>query len=397
MKKRPDLHTAGFLWIVFYILLLIIPSCATKKPVKKDIYMPLPEEIRKGYIIIEEAQPQQPSRRIYYSIAPWYGFKKAACSLTFDDGTLDQYMVAFPEMERRNLKGTFFLITRFIRRCYWMDEETKRLLFSWDQARQLSHAGHEIGSHSLTHKDLTKKGVNIERELGSSFMKIKRELPSLSAVTLAWPYWRSNEECRIVASEYYLSARAGTGLIDSYAERNIGNPDSRTINLFAVDSLCIRNSEIDKPWKSYSYRIHEEGGWFVLCFHGIDDGRIDIEGLGWEPITLSRFKEILDHIQEMDFWIAPFGTVSRYIRERVAASLSLKAARNGYFVVTLEDGLDDTVYNQPLSIEMRLPEKWEKIRVSQRRIAMDHHISKEGYLRFSALPDGSEIYIERVE
>ncbi|UCB44645.1 MAG: polysaccharide deacetylase family protein [Spirochaetota bacterium] len=383
--------------IFFFVVLLFTTACATKKPIKKDFYLPSPEDIKEKYIAVEEAEPGQPSKRIYYKVAPWYGFKKAACSLTFDDGTRDQYMVAFPEMEKRNIKGTFFLITRLVRRSYWMDDKLKRHLFSWDQARQLWVAGHEIGSHSRTHKDLTKRGVNVKRELGGSSEKILKEIPSVIAVTLSWPYWRNNEEHQDLASEHYISARAGTGLIENYVENNIDNPKSRVINLYAVDSICIRNSEIDKPWKSYSNRIWEDGKWFVLCFHGIDDGRIDQDWLGWEPLSISQFRDILNHIEDRDFWIAPFGMVSRYIRERDSATLALKASRSSYYILSLDDGLDDAVFNQPLSIEIKIPEKWKKYRVSQRRIAIDHHITKEGYLRFSVLPDGSDIFIERVE
>jgi peptidoglycan/xylan/chitin deacetylase (PgdA/CDA1 family) len=395
--RRPDLCRRDFFIIFFFLVLLIIPACATKEPLEKDFYLPPPDDIKENYIVVEESQPQHPPVRLYYSIAPWYGFKKAACSITFDDGTLDQYMVAAPEMERRNIRGTFFLITRLVRRSYWMDGETKRRLFSWDQARKLWDAGHEIGSHSMTHKDLTKKGVNVKRELGGSLEKIKKEIPSISAVTFAWPYWRNKEEHQNLAAEYYISARVGTGLIDVFAEKNIDNPNSRIVNLYAVASLCIRNSEIDKPWKFYCDRIFKDGGWFVLCFHGVDDGRIDTDSLGWEPLSLSQFRDILNHIEERGFWIAPFGTVSRYIRERDAASLSLKVSRKSYYVLTLEDGLDDAVYNQPLSIEIKLPEKWRELRVSQLRVALDHEIIKDGYIRFSAVPDGSEIFIEKLE
>ena len=125
-----------------------------------------------------EEEPSDPTE-IFYTLAPWYGFKKAACSLTFDDGTMDHYVLAFPELQRRNLKATFFLITRYRKRGYWKDGEKKRRLFSWDQARQIRKAGHEIGSHSRTHADLTAKDAFARREIAGSFTTLRREIRPL--------------------------------------------------------------------------------------------------------------------------------------------------------------------------------------------------------------------------
>lgn len=44
------------------------------------------------------------------TIAPYYGGRQAALSLTFDDGLLDQYTLAFPQLKSRGLKATFAII-----------------------------------------------------------------------------------------------------------------------------------------------------------------------------------------------------------------------------------------------------------------------------------------------
>lgn len=44
------------------------------------------------------------------TIAPYYGGRQAAISLTFDDGLLDQYTLAFPQLKSRGLKATFAII-----------------------------------------------------------------------------------------------------------------------------------------------------------------------------------------------------------------------------------------------------------------------------------------------
>jgi hypothetical protein len=63
------------------------------------------------------------------------------------------------------------------------------------------------------------------------------------------------------------------------------------------------------------------GGWLVPNFHGIDNGFLPREALGWEPLTLEFFREILDTLAGTDLWIAPFGEVAQYIARRDSLQL----------------------------------------------------------------------------
>lgn len=72
--------------------------------------------------------------------------------LTFDDGGLDNYTVAFPLLTEYGFKGTFFVITKTVGREGQMD---------WDQLREMVAAGMAVQSHTVSHPDLT--GVSAER------------------------------------------------------------------------------------------------------------------------------------------------------------------------------------------------------------------------------------------
>jgi len=66
--------------------------------------------------------------------------------LTFDDGYRDAYTQAFPVLQKYEFIGTFFIVRGFIgRRNYLMK----------NQIEEMEKAGMEIGSHTLTHPDLT--------------------------------------------------------------------------------------------------------------------------------------------------------------------------------------------------------------------------------------------------
>jgi peptidoglycan/xylan/chitin deacetylase (PgdA/CDA1 family) len=67
--------------------------------------------------------------------------------LTFDDNDLDQYTVAFPELKKYGFKGVFFIMTVTMGKPRYMSRE---------QIREISDAGHVIGSHTWDHKNVKK-------------------------------------------------------------------------------------------------------------------------------------------------------------------------------------------------------------------------------------------------
>jgi peptidoglycan/xylan/chitin deacetylase (PgdA/CDA1 family) len=326
-----------------------------------------------------------------YRIATWSGFHSAACSLTFDDGTLDQFLLAFPEMEKRHIRATFFLIAGPRRRGVWQDSGTPRLLFSWEQARQLAAAGHEIGSHGHTHADMTAPSAEVEQELAASLDALSAQIPSLyspGGVSLSWSYWRHDDLSRQLARAYYLAARGG-GVISS---RQLN--DSAPLDFYQIRALGLRPADETRMWRRGAEQQLASGGWLVVTFHGLDDGRIPQQARGWEPLPLARFSAVLDYLQGQDYWLAPFGQVVRYIRERQQAVLSLKHRRAGSVLFVLEDGLDDRIYDCRLTVALALPQGWDRAAVYQHGRPLNSWRDDEGRLCFEALPDGSLLLVQ---
>jgi peptidoglycan/xylan/chitin deacetylase (PgdA/CDA1 family) len=69
-----------------------------------------------------------------------------AVMLTFDDGYEDNYRVAAPVLESHGFPATFFIITGSVGGGERMD---------WDQIRELDRKGMDIGSHTVSHPDLS--------------------------------------------------------------------------------------------------------------------------------------------------------------------------------------------------------------------------------------------------
>lgn len=76
--------------------------------------------------------------------------------ITFDDGYADNLEKAAPILERHGMKAIFFVSTERIGSWFMSPGGTRIPTLSRTMIRNLSEAGHEIGSHGHEHRFLTK-------------------------------------------------------------------------------------------------------------------------------------------------------------------------------------------------------------------------------------------------
>jgi peptidoglycan/xylan/chitin deacetylase (PgdA/CDA1 family) len=113
---------------------------------------------------------------------------KRAVVITFDDGFETFYTQAFPLLEDYGVKVTLFPIAGFVgRRSEW-DALPLQQHLSKGQIREISDCGHEIGSHTMTHADLTMLPMHdLERELRDS-KAVLEEITGRPVVSLSFPF-----------------------------------------------------------------------------------------------------------------------------------------------------------------------------------------------------------------
>jgi hypothetical protein len=68
-----------------------------------------------GGVLIMSSCNTQPGNKALTEITRWPDDKKGAASITYDDGTVNQFRKAVPVMNDLNLKGTFFINTGAIK------------------------------------------------------------------------------------------------------------------------------------------------------------------------------------------------------------------------------------------------------------------------------------------
>jgi peptidoglycan/xylan/chitin deacetylase (PgdA/CDA1 family) len=101
--------------------------------------------------------------------------------ITFDDGYRDNFLTAAPLLRKYQLPATFFVTSEYINtsRIFPWDAESsiRHELMNWDDIRELSRMGFEIGGHTSNHVNLgTVTFDEAEREIAGCKEKIEREI-----------------------------------------------------------------------------------------------------------------------------------------------------------------------------------------------------------------------------
>jgi len=110
--------------------------------------------------------------------------------LTFDDGNENTFTTAFPIMQEYDFTGTAYVVYNYVGADNFMNPE---------QIRALYDAGWEIGSHSISHADLTKRQDRQEDEIIESRQKLQILL-NVPISSFAYPYGAYDE-----FSIYYMN------------------------------------------------------------------------------------------------------------------------------------------------------------------------------------------------
>jgi peptidoglycan/xylan/chitin deacetylase (PgdA/CDA1 family) len=162
-------------------------------------------------------------------------------ALTFDDGFKEHLEIA-RFLARRGIRATFFVITGL---RTFMGRE----LLSPSEIKEIASLGHEIGSHTVTHIDMTHTPEDIMlKELVES-KKFLSELLGYEVNSFAYPYGPHSDVAAVLARRVYRVVRTtyigpakGYKILDRHGCINAFN--LRLLNLYELRELLRRTDTL---------------------------------------------------------------------------------------------------------------------------------------------------------
>lgn len=121
--------------------------------------------------------------------------------ITFDDGNGDIVTNALPILQKYGFVATSYLIVR------WIDAPN---YITSDQVSILSNAGWEIGSHTMSHVDLTQNENNLDYEVRQSLLRLNEDY-GLKVKSFAYPFGVIDTNVVNFTSRAGYSAAVGLG------------------------------------------------------------------------------------------------------------------------------------------------------------------------------------------
>ena len=404
-------------------------------------------------------------------ITKWQYGKNGAVSLTYDDGSINQFKHALPIMERLRIPATFFVITggipgskyhgkfigrpvqtiikesasiptndhNFLERCSAggylgykgtityvtraasaydnpkhkdrafkimdtlyqkvragefqkgyqpCDEVLQEDGLTWEDLKNYGSRGYEIASHSITHASMPGlDSVNIQYELEKSKEEIRDKMGERYTFSSEVPYGYENERVMKIAYKIYPALRnrmpePWLKEIDRASRETPGKPNKDYIQwqrgATTKTPLPLMQSWVDTA-------VGRKDTWLVLVFHGVDN-------LGYEALPHTMLDEYFQYIKnkQNELWIATFGDVAKYMREKEHAKVE-HSQKGDKIAVSLNQTLDKTMYDVPLTLKTYVSPEWKRVWVWQgkRMQRVDALTDAKGtYVLYQAYPTG---------
>ncbi|MBC7757415.1 MAG: polysaccharide deacetylase family protein [Phormidesmis sp. FL-bin-119] len=409
------------------------------------------------------------------TISKWQDGKKGAVSVTYDDGSINQFRKALPIMNRMSIPATFFIITgqipgsqyqgRFIGRpvktiieetasiptnkdnfyerssaagflgfrgtldyhtnagahidagrteeAYkTIDELYKKVRngefaagsktnnevdeargVTWDDIRSYAAQGHEFASHTVTHPRLAALDeVNMMYELEKSKEDIRKQLGPRYTFSAEGPYGTENERVMEYAHKVYpaLRNRMPEPFLEELNRSSRKNPGSYTKEYVQWQRGATTKTPMPLMKSWIDTTVEKDNIWLVLVIHGVD-------GIGWEALTSQALDEYFQYMKGKDLWIATFADVTKYIRQRMNASIKTTEKKNK-LTVNLVHNLDKSMYDLPLTLKTYVPSTWEEIKVKQGKQTKSLRPQQDAggsFVLYQAIPNSAQLALSQ--
>ncbi len=276
----------------------------------------------------ERRQAAEPLTGLRAAVCSWRGGRRAALSIRFDDSHPTHLSTAIPILREYGFRGTFMVNPGKYPPGSRQRSDFQERLAEWTAITR--RGDQELANHTAHHRGAA-DDEDMERELreaSEAIWSLSPENSRLLALNLGGgTWWTTTRPLRYYLDKYHLFDVSGSlGMDDTYGNRVAA-------------------------FREHLQRHIERAGWCRIHFHSIGDGQASSQANFRAALQLVR-----QHQSEL--WIAGMADIHKYQTERAGATLALEGKATGHAVLHLACSTDAQLFDQPLTLEVRLPESW---------------------------------------
>ena len=291
----------------------------------------------------------------------WKDGKQAVFMMEFDDSCPSQIKNVIPELEKRKMVGTFYIVPGI--------GPYQNLQSAWEKAALSPYV--ELANHTWTHSG------------SDNVAKLDMELAKCNEVILnARP---DRKQPRLIS----FGTPGGVPWKISKEEWQAG---------FDKYNLINRPSFYGPPFHQKSPA--EMIAVVDLALSRGDMGHLDFHGVGgdWHITPMEWFTALLDKLEadRERLWITDPISWHKYVAERKGAQLKELVSNDSEVRVSLTSSTNPELYDLPLTLSTKVPAAWKACVVTQGKTVSGPIPVSAGEVRYDALPGAEEIRIQQV-
>lgn len=139
--------------------------------------------------------------------------------ITFDDGYQNVFENAFPIMERYGFSGTVYIVANRLESDGFMGKK---------ELKELIENGWEVGSHGMTHTELTQNHALVRSEILQSRLDLNKAL-GIKVFSFAYPFGSLDWYISNKVLDYGYFAAVGVGNLSAHSAGTVYNLSRREV------------------------------------------------------------------------------------------------------------------------------------------------------------------------
>ena len=297
-------------------------------------------------------------------VARWKDDKQAAFTMGFDDGIPNHLTLVIPELRKRRMAATFYLVAD--------KAEFKQKKAEWEKIGAAGD-GIALGDHTMTHRGVADL-ANAREEIGHAGEIILAMQPgrtprlmSFAQPGVAPGAWKINgDEQRQILAEYHLVDRGdfrghGAMFHQKTADEMVGLADMALA----------------------------KGGVEYIVFHSVGPGTIPTP----EPMFMGFLNKLERRRDRL--WITDHISAYKYETERNTAEVRAEEITPRKVRLSVRSAADPQFFDGTLTLVTAVPLGWSRCQVTQgksRTVA----VAANGAIMYEATPGVDPVFIEPV-